>query len=130
MRVLREDDADRLVTALCDAPLAAWRAAVLATVGDPREPLAAMALERAIPSADRARLWYLYDDLETALHRLTTDEEPGCVRGARTCSCMRATTRRAIAAIVCRDALRPHDVRVLAGPLLALGVAARPASAR
>ena len=110
--------AERLVEALCDLPLADWRRVALAAVADRRAPLAAAALEQALRRADLVRLWELYDDLETALYRLTTDEARGVVRGWRERACIRAATRSALAALVCRSDLGPDHLRTLAGPWL------------
>lgn len=112
--------AERLVQALCDASLSAWREAALRVATDPAESLAATALERVIRSADLVRLWDLEDDLESALFRLTTNEASGIVHGGRERQCMCAVTRRAVEALVCRALLAPDACRVLTEPLLAL----------
>jgi hypothetical protein len=115
-----DGDATRLVEALCAVPVAAWRSAAFAALRDPRAPIAATALEVAQRTADRVRLWDALDDLETALHRLTTDEAAGVVRDAREREWIRTATRRSVSALVCRAALDDAHVRALASPLLQL----------
>ena len=115
-----EGDATRLVEALCEVPVAAWRAAAFAALRDPLAPIAATALEVAQRTADRMRLWDALDDLETALHRLTTEDAAGVVRDAREREWMCLATRRSVSALVCRAGLSDAHVRVLASPLLAL----------
>jgi hypothetical protein len=115
-----EDLAERLVDALCVAPLREWRSAALALALDPRATLAATALEIALPSVDHVRLWDLLDDLETALHRLASDEACGIVHGRRECDCIRVVTERAVEGLLCAECLARDDVEALAGALVAL----------
>lgn len=110
--------AERLVEALCEVPMTEWRTAALAAVADPRASLAATALEQALHSADLVRLWNLYDDLEIALYRLTTDEALGIVHGWHDRECIRSATRSAVGALVCRNELSPELVRALSEPFL------------
>ena len=122
MYTQHDASAERLVEALCEVPMAEWRMGALAAAADPRASRAATALEQALRSADPVRLWNLYDDLEIALHRLTTDEALGVVHGWQDRECIRAATRRAVGALVCRNALSPDHLRALTEPFI--GIAA------
>lgn len=118
MYTQHDASAERLVEALCEVPMGEWRRAALTAVADPRASLAATALEQALHSADLVRLWNLYDDLEIALYRLTTDEALGVVHGWQDRECIRAATRSAVGALVCRNELSPDHVRALTEPFL------------
>ena len=113
-------EAERLVAALCRVSLAAWRDAALAAAGSSRAPSAAAALDRAAPSCDAVRAWNVRDDLETALHRLSTHEALGIVRGPAERERIRSATRLAVSALLCGSSLAAGDARTLADPFLML----------
>lgn len=112
--------AAQLVEVLCEVPLDEWRQAALAVAGDPAAPGASAALDRVLQRADRARLWDLYDDLETALFRLTTGEAIGIPGGHDARERMHDTARRAVEALVCGGALGAEHVAALTLPFLRL----------
>lgn len=112
--------AERLVAALCSVPLAAWREAALKAPAPSRASSAIAALDTASPSCEPLRAWWIRDDLETALYRLTAREARGVVQGPVECEWIRAATRRAVSALLCSTNLAPADVRTLAEPFLGL----------
>lgn len=111
--------AEEFVGALSTVDPVAWRRAALAAARDPGLPAALAALESALGQVERLRLWYLEDDMESALYRLTTHEAAGVVHGSREFQCIRATSWRATEALACAT-LEEGAKRVIAGPFLAI----------
>jgi hypothetical protein len=117
--VPREDHAARLIEALCEVPVERWYAAALAVASDPRLEPAEQALDLALRSADPVALWHAHDDLDTALYRLTSPTSMRPMSAARV-NLIRATTRRAVAALVCSRILDEAHLLTLTSPLIEL----------
>ena len=117
--VPREDDAARLIEALREVALERWDARALAIASDPRRELAEQALDLALRFADPVLLRNAHDDLDTALHRVTSPvaEHP---MSADKQNLIRSTTRRAVAALVCSRLLDQSHLLVLTSPLMEL----------
>ena len=114
-----EDDAGRLVNALCEVSLDRWYAAALTVAGDPGKEQAEQALDLALRHADPILLWNAHDDLDTALHRLTSQafKRPMPVAKA---NLIRATTRRAVAALISSRMLDQGHLLTLTSPFIEL----------
>jgi hypothetical protein len=117
--VPREDDAGRLIETLCEVPLDRWYAAALVVANDPGRELAEQALDLALRFADPILLWNAHDDLDTALHRLTSPASKSPMPVAKA-NLIRATTRRAVAALVCSRMLDQGHLLTLTSPLIEL----------
>jgi hypothetical protein len=117
--VPREDDAARLIDALCEVPLERWYAAALAVASDPRLEPAEQALDLALRLADPVALWHAHDDLDTALYRLTSPSSTSPMSAAKV-NVIRATTRRAVAALVCSRMLDQVHLLTLTSPFIEL----------
>jgi hypothetical protein len=111
--------AEQFVEMLGAAHPAAWRRAALAVEDQAGLGEARAELESALGDADRARLWFLEDDVESALYRLTTHEAAGVVHGSREFHRICLATRHAAEALAC-DALSAAARQLLVGPFLAL----------
>jgi len=117
--VPREDDAARLIDALCEVTLERWYAAALTVAGDPRLEPAEQALDLALRCADPMVLWNAHDDLDTALYRLTSPASKSPLSVAKL-NVIRATTRRAVAALVCSGMLDQVHLLTLTSPFIEL----------
>ena len=117
--VPRADDAGRLIAALCEVTLERWYAAALAVASDPRLELAEQALDLALRFADPILLWNAHDDLDTALYRLTSPTSKSPLSIAKQ-NLIRATTRRAVAALVCSPTLEQVHLLTLTSPFIEL----------
>ncbi len=117
--VPREDDAGRLIEALCEVALERWSAAALTIAADPRLEPAEQALDLALRFADPILLWHAHDDLDIALNRLTAAVSESRIPAAKV-NVIRSTTRRAVAALVCSRLLDQAHLLVLTSPLMEL----------
>ena len=117
--VPHEDDAGRLIDALCEVTLDRWYAAAPMVASDPRRELAEQALDLALRFADPILLWNAHDDLDTALHRLTSPASTSPMPVAKV-NLIRATTRRAVAALVCSRMLDQAHLLTLTSPFIEL----------
>lgn len=111
--------AEEFVGLLCTVDPAAWRRAALAVEEQAGLDAALAELESALCDADRARLWFLEDDVESALFRLTTHEATGVVHGSREFHRIALATRHAAEALAC-DAISATARQLLVGPFLFL----------
>ena len=96
-----------------------WYAAALIVASDPRRELAEQALDLALRFADPILLWNAHDDLDTALHRLTSRAAESPIPAAKG-NLIRATTRRAVAALVCSRMLDQAHLLTLTSPFIEL----------
>lgn len=118
-RVPQAADAGTLIAALCEVPLERWYAAAVSIASDPELEMAEQALDLALRSADPIQLWNAHDDLDTALYRLTSPLSNSGLTVAQV-NRIRATTRRAVAALVCSGMLDASHLLTLTSPLIDL----------
>lgn len=115
----QEDDAGRLIAALCEVSLERWYAAALAVSRDPQREVAEQALDLALRFADPILLWNAHDDLGTALYRLRAPDSGNQISVAKN-NMIQATTRRAIAALVCSRLFDQVHLLTLTSPFIEL----------
>jgi len=115
----QEDDTGRLIAALCEVSLHRWYAAALIVGGDPKREKAEQALDLALRFADPILLWNAHDDLDTALYRLRAPDSGNQISVANR-HMIQATTRRAVAALVCSRMLDQVHLLTLTSPFIEL----------
>jgi hypothetical protein len=115
----QEGDASRLIAALCEVSMDRWYAAALAVASDPLKEPAEQGLDLALRFADPILLWNAHDDLDTALYRVTSPASNSPMSVAKK-SVILATTRRAVAALVCSRLLDEVHLLTLTSPFIEL----------
>jgi hypothetical protein len=114
------DQAERLITVLCAVAIQDWRDAAFAAANDPQASEAASALEIALAVSNPVLLWDLFDDLDTALYRLTTVERFAANVSTHEREVIRTTSRNAVGALVCAERLAGEHLMTLIAPFVEL----------
>ena len=110
---------EEFIRRLGEASLDAWHDAALRAMAATSIG-AAFELDRSVATVDPIELWNIFDDLDAEIYRFSGPEAGDVLRTRDELEAIRVASRRAVAALECRNHLTDTTIELLLGPFLAI----------